>query len=224
MKLLVIEDDLKLLSLIAQQLRKVGFGVTAAANATEGLFQATEFTYDCIVLDVNLPDSDGFQLCQKLRQQQNITPILMMTARDSLQDKIRGLDLGADDYVLKPVDTAELIARIRALIRRSSKEPLPVITVGDLTIDPQTRRVQRAGEWIDLPTKEFAVLEFLARHSDEVVTRTMMMEHVWGDDFESFSNVIDVYIKNLRQKIDRGFKQKLIHTIRGGGYSLSNKR
>jgi len=224
MKLLIIEDDPNLLKLMARQLKRAGFGVTIAGNADDGLFQATEFTYDCILLDINLPDGNGFDLCQKLRQQHNSTPILIMTARDSLQDKVKGLNLGADDYVLKPVDLAELIARVRALIRRNSKEPLPVLTVSDLTIDPQTRRVVRAGQLIDLPTKEFAVLELLARHSDEVVTRTMMMEHVWGDDFESFSNVIDVYIKNLRQKIDQGFKKRLIHTIRGGGYSLSDQR
>ncbi len=224
MKLLIIEDDVQLSALVARQLKQAGFTATTALNATDGLFQATEINYDCIVLDLNLPDGDGFRLCQQLRQQHITTPILMMTARDSLQDKVAGLDLGADDYVIKPVNTVELIARIRALIRRSSKDPLPLISVGDLTIDPQARRVTRAGQMIDLPTKEFAVLEYLARHSDEVITRTMIMEHVWGDDFESFSNVVDVYIKNLRQKIDQGFTKKLIHTIRGGGYSLSDQR
>lgn len=176
------------------------------------------------MLDINLPDGNGFEICEKVRKQENTTPIIIMTARDAVSDKIKGLDLGADDYVLKPVDSLELIARVKALIRRNSKKPLPVLTIGDLEINTQTRRVIRAGTEIELPSKEFAVLELLARHSDEVVTRSMLMEHIWGSDFETFSNVVDVYIRNLRRKIDAGSQKKLIHTIRGGGYSLSDKR
>lgn len=224
MKILIIEDDHSLLENTQTQFMKAGFGVDAAATAEEGLSFLDVNEYDSIVLDINLPDGNGFEICEKVRKQENTTPIIIMTARDAVSDKIKGLDLGADDYVLKPVDSQELIARVKALIRRNSKKPLSVLTIGDLEIDTQTRRVVRAGTEIELPSKEFAVLELLARHSDEVVTRSMLMEHIWGSDFETFSNVVDVYIRNLRKKIDAGRQKKLIHTIRGGGYSLSDKR
>lgn len=224
MKILIIEDDRSLLENTQTQFIKLGFGVDAATTAEEGLSFLDVNEYDSIVLDINLPDGNGFEICEKIRKQENTTPIIIMTARDAVSDKIKGLDLGADDYVLKPVDSQELIARVKALIRRNSKKPLPVLNIGDLEIDTQTRRVVRAGAEIDLPSKEFAVLELLARHSDEVVTRSMLMEHIWGSDFETFSNVVDVYIRNLRKKIDAGSQKKLIHTIRGGGYSLSDKR
>lgn len=224
MKILIIEDDKDLLLNTQTQLEKAGFGVDAAATKEEAEYQLEVNRYDVLVLDVNLPDGNGFEICKHIRDKQDSTPIIIMTARDSLSDKLKGLDLGADDYVLKPVDSQELVARVKALIRRSSKTPLPMLIVGDLEIDPQTQRVKRAGQDISLPAKEFSVLEFLARHSDEVVTRTMLMEHVWGSDFETFSNVIDVYIRNLRRKVDREGQKKLLHTIRGGGYSLSDKR
>lgn len=224
MKILIIEDDRNLLENTQSQFAKAGFGVDIAATAEEGRILLDVNEYDSIVLDINLPDGNGFEICEKVREQENTTPIIIMTARDAVSDKIKGLDLGADDYVLKPVDSQELIARVKALIRRNSKKPLPVLTIGDLEIDTQTRRVVRAGTEIDLPSKEFAVLELLVRHSDEVVTRSMLMEHIWGSDFETFSNVVDVYIRNLRKKIDSGSQKKLIHTIRGGGYSLSDKR
>lgn len=224
MKILIIEDDLVLLNTTKDQLEKAGFGVDTASSAEDGLFQTEVNQYDAIVLDINLPDGNGFEICKKLREQHITTPILIMTARDGVDDRVKGLNLGADDYVLKPVDSQELIARVKALIRRNSKTPLPILKVSDLEINPQTQRVERAGKEIILPVKEFAVLELLARHSDEVVTRTMIMEHVWGSDFETFSNVVDVYIKNLRKKIDITGSKKLIHTIRGGGYSLSDKR
>jgi two-component system copper resistance phosphate regulon response regulator CusR len=224
MKILIVEDDRNLLDNTKAQLEKAGFGVDAVTTKDEAEYQLDVNHYDAVVLDINLPDGNGFEICQNIRSKQDATPIIIMTARDALSDKLKGLDLGADDYVLKPVDSQELIARVKALIRRSSKSPLPILTVGDLEVDPQTQRVTRAGQEISLPAKEFAVLEFLARHSDEVVTRTMLMEHVWGSDFETFSNVIDVYIRNLRRKIDSDGKKKLLHTIRGGGYSLSDKR
>lgn len=224
MKILIIEDDRSLLENTQTQFVKAGFGVDAADTADEGLSLLDVNEYDSIVLDINLPDGNGFEICEKVRKQENTTPIIIMTARDAVSDKIKGLDIGADDYVLKPVDSQELIARVKALIRRNSKKPLPVLNIGDLEIDTQTRRVVRAGVEIDLPSKEFAVLELLARHSDEVATRSMLMEHIWGSDFETFSNVVDVYIRNLRKKIDSGSQKKLIHTIRGGGYSLSDKR
>lgn len=224
MKILIIEDDQSLLENTQTQFIKAGFGVDTAATAEEGLSLLDVNEYDSIVLDINLPDGNGFEICEKARKQENTTPIIIMTARDAVSDKIKGLNLGADDYVLKPVDSQELIARVKALIRRNSKKPLSILSIDDLEIDTQTRRVTRSGAEIELPSKEFAVLELLARHSDEVVTRSMLMEHIWGSDFETFSNVVDVYIRNLRRKVDTEGKKKLIHTIRGGGYSLSDKR
>lgn len=223
MKVLLIEDDAQLAENTALTLKRSGFAVDTAGNAEDGLFQSREFDYDCIVLDINLPDGNGFEICRTLRLEHNTTPIIILTARDSVTDKVRGLDLGADEYVLKPIDGQELAARVRALVRRNSKEPLPLLTIGDLVVDPRSQRVTRGGKAVELPSKEFAVLEYLARHSDEVVTRTMLMEHVWGSDFETMSNVIDVYIRNLRRKIDKD-RKPLIHTIRGGGYCLSDKR
>jgi DNA-binding response OmpR family regulator len=224
MKILIIEDDKDLLHNTKTQFVKAGFGVDTAETKEEAEYQLDVNQYDALILDLNLPDGSGFEICQNIRAKQNTTPIIVMTARDSLNDKLKGLDVGADDYVLKPVDSQELIARVRALIRRSSKTPLPVLAIADLEIDFQARRIRRAGKNILLPAKEFSVLEFLAHHNDEVVTRTMLMEHVWGSDFETFSNVIDVYIRNLRRKIDGINQKKLLHTIRGGGYSLSDKR
>lgn len=221
MKILVVEDDRQLATHVKLQLEKETFAVDTAHTAEDGLFQASEFEYDCIILDLNLPDGNGFEVCEKLRKTGNQTPILMLTAREGLSDKITGLELGADEYVTKPIDSRELVARVRALIRRNSKDPSVHLSIGDLTIDPKSRRVKRGQLEIELPSKEYAVLEFLAHHSDEVVTRGMLMEHVWGSDFETFSNVVDVYIRNLRRKIDKNFNQKLIHTIRGGGYVLS---
>lgn len=226
MKILLIEDDLQLANQLTQQLTKATFAVDVYGSVEESLIQAIEFNqeYDCIVLDINLPDGNGFDFCSQLRKEKIITPIIMMTARDALTDKIKGLDLGADDYVTKPVDFIELLARIRAIIRRNSKDPSPIMKIGNLSIDPQTHRVKRGLNKIELSSKEFAILEFLSRHHDEVVTRTMIMEHAWGSDFETLSNVIDVYIKNLRKKIDAKNNKKLLHTIRGSGYSLSDKR
>lgn len=224
MKILIIEDDRSLLENTKTQFQKAGFGVDSAGTSEEGLSLLEINEYDSIVLDINLPDGNGFEVCEKVRKHENTTPIIIMTARDAVSDRIKGLNLGADDYVLKPVDSQELIARVKAQIRRNSKKPLPVLSIGDLEIDTQARRVVIAGVAIELPSKEFAVLELLARHSDEVVTRSMLMEHIWGSDFETFSNVVDVYIRNLRRKIDVMGRKKLIHTIRGGGYSLSEKR
>lgn len=226
MKILLVEDDQLLAHNLRKQLKKSSFAVDLASNLEEATFQAVEFhqEYDCLVLDINLPDGSGFDLCQRLRKKKITTPIIMMTARDTIPDKIKGLNLGADDYLTKPVDFTELLARIQAVIRRNSKDTLPVMQIGNLTLNPQTQQVTRDSRVINLSAKEFAVLEFLARHSDEVVTRTMIMEHVWGSDFETFSNVINVYIKNLRKKVDLKAERKLLHTIRGSGYSLSNKR
>jgi len=224
MKVLVVEDDRDLSQLLQKQLEKNHFAVDVVHNGEDGIFQASEIPYDCIILDINLPDIDGFTVCQTLRDQKIKIPILMLTARDAITDRVKGLNLGADDYVSKPVDTQELVARVRALIRRNNKEELPVLQIADLQINPQTREVSRGGIAISLNPKEYSVLEYLAFHYDEVVTRSMIMEHVWGSDFESLSNVVDVYIRYLRIKIDTRGLPPLIHTIRGGGYRLSGKK
>lgn len=226
MKIFILEDDKQLNQNLKLLFKRQGFAADTFLTFDDAWRQISEFwrEYDCIVLDVNLPDGNGFSFCEQLRQQQILTPVVIMTARQHVKDKIHGLNLGADDYVTKPIDFEELLARVRAVIRRNSKNPLPVFVIGDLKINPQTRRVTRNNKPIELTSKEFSILELMARHDDEVITRIMILEHVWGSDFETLSNVIDVYIKNLRTKIDRGHKQKLIHTIRGSGYRLSSKK
>lgn len=224
MKLLLIEDDIALASLVKKQLTSEGFAVDTVTTGDEGIFEAGTGAYDCIILDVNLPDKSGFDVCQQLRNQGTTTPIVMLTARNALEDRINGLNIGADDYIAKPVDSLELVARVRALIRRTSKQTSSVQQIGDLVIDTSKHMVTRNTETIELNPKEFAVLEYLAYHVDEVVTRTMIMEHVWGSDFETLSNVVDVYIRYLRAKIDKPGSKPLIHTIRGHGYVLSDQR
>lgn len=221
MNLLLVEDDKELLTSLSTQLQAHGFAVETAMTAEDGIFLGKEVQYDCIVLDIGLPDGNGFDVCKKLREQNTRAPILMLTARGDVRDRVEGLNVGADDYLAKPADILELVARIRALMRRNTGHPAPVIAIGDLTIRPNERTVYRANRFITLPSKEYAVLEYLAYHHNEVVTRTMLMEHVWGSDFETVSNVIDVYIRNLRRKIDNFGKKALIHTIRGGGYMIS---
>jgi len=222
MKVLMVEDDEILAKNLRDILQKEGFAVDVAVSKETGLVEAEVNEYDCLVLDINLPDGTGFDLLTKLRREGNKTPTIIVTARGQLEDKVKGLNLGADDYIPKPVDSAELIARIRALIRRSSNNPLPVICIGSLTIKPVEHTALIKEKKLDLTAKEFAVLEYLGAHSEQVITRTMLMEHIWGSDFETFSNVVDVYIRNLRRKLEKYTKSKLIKTIRGKGYILSN--
>ncbi|HKY73698.1 MAG TPA: response regulator transcription factor [Patescibacteria group bacterium] len=224
MNLLLVEDDKELLASLSTQLQSFGFVVERAMTAEDGVFLGKEVQYDCIVLDIGLPDGSGLDVCKKLREQHIHSPILMLTARGDVRDRVEGLNVGADDYLAKPADVHELVARIRALVRRNTGHPSPIIIIGDLTIRPNERAVSRSNRSITLPSKEYAVLEYLAYHHDEVVTRTMLMEHVWGSDFETVSNVVDVYIRNLRKKIDRPGKKSLIHTIRGGGYMISARK
>lgn len=226
MKLLLVEDDAKLSENISKYLKKNLFAVDQVFNLEDANFQIDQFAheYDLILLDINLPDGNGFNFCESIRKNDISIPVIMMTARSEVADKVKGLNLGADDYIAKPVDFSELLARVRALIRRNSKDPVPVLKVDTLTMNPQTQLVIRNNKTIVLSSREFSVLEYLMRHSNEVITRTMIMEHVWGSDFETFSNVIDVYIKNLRKKIDTKGEKKLLHTIRGSGYSLSDQR
>ncbi|NCN58374.1 DNA-binding response regulator [Candidatus Roizmanbacteria bacterium CG22_combo_CG10-13_8_21_14_all_38_20] len=222
MKVLIVEDDKTLAKNLRDILQKEGFAVDVAITKETGLVEAEVNEYDCLVLDINLPDGTGFDLLTKLRKEGNKAPTIIVTARGQLEDKVKGLNLGADDYIPKPVDSAELIARIRAVIRRSSNNPLPVIRVGSLTIKPAEHVAIINEKQLDLTAKEFAVLEYLGTHSGQVITRTMLMEHIWGSDFETFSNVVDVYIRNLRRKLEKYTKSKLIKTIRGKGYILGN--
>lgn len=222
MKLLIVEDDQTLAKNLKQVIQKDGFAVDTAISKETGLIEIEVNEYDCIVLDINLPDSSGFDLLESLRKTGNKTPTIIVTARGQVEDRIKGLNLGADDYVLKPVDSNELIARIRAVIRRNSPNVLPVITIGDLAVKPAEHLALVKDRALDLTAKEFAVLEYLAQHSGQAITRTMLMEHVWGSDFDTFSNVIDVYIRNLRRKLEKHTKSKLIKTIRGKGYVLGN--
>lgn len=220
MRILIIEDDKDLLDNIIEFFKKEKMVCEWATDGEDGEFRALEETFDAIILDINLPIKNGFDVLKSIRNKKIATPILMLTARDNVPDKIKGLDLGADDYLAKPFSLAELSARVRALIRRSSRNPLPKIIIDDLEIDTLKHSICRGGEKIKLASKEYAVLEFLARRKGEVVTRNMILDHIWGSDFETMSNVVDVYIRNLRRKIDKPGKRQLIHTIRGAGYIL----
>jgi two-component system, OmpR family, copper resistance phosphate regulon response regulator CusR len=218
MRILVVEDEKKAASFLQRGLQEESFVVDIASDGDDGLFLAQGHSYDLIVLDVLLPKRDGFQVLRELRRQSVRSRVLLLTARDSVADRVRGLDGGADDYLVKPFAFAEFLARVRALLRRGQDEIPSVWRKADLTLDTRSRRVERDGRRIDLTTKEYAVLEFLLRRQGEVVTRTLLAEEVWDMNFDSFSNVIDVTVYHLREKIDRGFNSRLIHTVRGAGY------
>ena len=220
MKVLIIEDDRTLAKNLKQVLVKAGFAVDTANTRENGLAETEINEYDCIVLDINLPDGRGFDLLADLRNTGNKTPVIIVTARGQVEDRIKGLNIGADDYVPKPVDSNELIARIRAVIRRNTQSALPVLTIGNLVVKPAQHTATAGKHVLDLTAKEFAVLEYLAQHNGQIITRAMLMEHVWGSDFETFSNVIDVYIRNLRRKLESHTPTGLIKTIRGKGYIL----
>jgi heavy metal response regulator len=220
MRVLVIEDETKMADFIKRGLEEEGIAVDIAADGDDGLFRARAGSYDLIILDITLPLMDGLEVCRRLRQDRVTTPILLLTARDSVEMKVRGLDSGADDYLTKPFAFAELLARMRALRRRNHTEISMRLEVSDLVLDPLTRRVTRANRPIQLTSKEFALLECFMRHPDQVLSRTVLAEKVWDESFDTFTNVIDVYINYLRNKIDRDFSPKLIHTVRGTGYVL----
>lgn len=217
---MLVEDDVRISNFVAKGLRESSYAVDSAADGEEALFQASINDYDIIILDVMIPKKDGFAVCGELRDSGAKTPILMLTARDAIDDRISGLDYGADDYLVKPFDFKELLARIRALLRRKGEFRPPKIVVADLRIDTAAQRVWRGGQEIQLTTKEYALLEFLARQQNKVVGRAEIAEHVWDENFDVFSNLIEVYIRRLRLKIDEGFASRLIHTRRGAGYIL----
>ena len=220
MRLLIVDDDTKLSGLIRRGLEREGFAVDVVANGEDAVPRAEATDYDAIVLDVMLPGIDGFEVCRRLREASVWSPILMLTARDSVRDRVAGLDRGADDYLTKPFSYAELLARLRALFRRGSGERPTRITVGDLALDPATRQVWRGDAEIELSAKEFAVLETFMRRPGEVLSRFQLLEHAWDYDYENRSNVVDAYIRFLRKKIDRPFGVESIETVRGAGYRL----
>ena len=221
MRVLVVEDEQRIADFIRKGLSEQGYAVDIAYDGDEALHWVDVAEFDVIVLDVMLPVRDGIEVCRTLRERGLRTPILMLTARDAIEDRVRGLDSGADDYLVKPFAFAELMARLRALTRREPAAKGTVLQVGDLGLDTSTREVSREGEHVELTTKEYALLEYLMRHPNQVLTRTMIAEHVWNYDFDNATNVIDVHIRNLRRKIDDPFPTKLIHTVRGAGYRIS---
>jgi two-component system, OmpR family, response regulator len=223
MRLLVVEDEVKMAGLLKRALEEEGYAVDVTGSGEEALWLGTENPYDAIVLDLMLPDVDGFAVCRGLRERGRWTPVLMLTARDAVQDRVAGLDAGADDYLTKPFSLAELLARLRALIRRGATERPSVLRVGDLSLDPAARSVARDGHAIELTSKEYALLEFFMRHPGEVLTRTRLIEHVWDFAYEGDSNVVDVYVRYLRNKVDRPFGRDSIETVRGSGYRLRSE-
>ncbi len=219
-RVLVVEDDRKLASVIRQGLKEQGFSVDVCGDGRSGLGAALSTEYDALLLDVMLPGQDGFEVLRELRRRGSRVPVLVLTARSSVEDRVHGLDLGADDYLPKPFDFNELLARLRAITRRPAVEPQTTLKVADLVLDPARHVVTRAGRVIELTAKEFALLELLLRRQELIVTRSMILDHVWNTDYDGGSNIVEVYINYLRRKIDQDFEPKLIHTIRGSGYVL----
>jgi len=222
-RILVVEDQQKVAQFIVRGLREERFAVDHASTGTEGLSMARVGEYDALILDIMLPGKNGFEVVSELRAASVTTPVLMLTAKVRVEDRVRGLDAGADDYLVKPFAFAELLARVRALIRRHERDvPAPMV-VGDLTLDPIGHGVTRGGQRVELTAKEYSVLEFLMRNRGRVVTRTSMVEHVWDMHFDSDTNLVDVYIRHLRAKLDDPFPAKLIHTVRGVGYVIKEQ-
>ena len=223
MRILLVEDEAKVASFIRRALEEESYAVDVCADGMQGLAfarEAKEGCYDLIILDLMLPGLPGLEILKVLRKEQITAPVLILTARSQVDQKVKGLDAGADDYLTKPFAIEELLARVRALLRRGSGEAAGVLQVEDLILNPSTRDVTRGGRRIELTSKEYALLEYLMRNVGRVLTRPMIAEHVWNLDFDTFTNVIDVYVNYLRNKIDRGWDRKLIHTVRGTGYVL----
>ncbi len=223
MRILIVEDEQAIATFILQGLTEAGYAVDLASEGAEALHWIAIAEYDLIVLDLMLPDTDGISLCDQIRKHGLHTPVLMVTARDTVDDRVAGLDSGADDYLIKPFAFAELLARIRALLRREPVFKGRVLQIADLTLDTVSRTVRRANQIITLTTKEYSLLEFLMRHPNQTLTRTAIGEHVWNYDFDNVSNLIDVHIFGLRRKIDDLHEIKLLHTVRGVGYRLGTE-
>jgi len=221
MRILVVEDEKGLAAGLRRGLEAEGFAVDVARNGTDGLWMARELGYDAILLDILLPGTNGYLVCEALRRDGVWTPILMLTAKDGDWDQVEALDTGADDYLTKPFSYPVLLARLRALVRRGSRARPTVLEAGDLRLDPAARRAWRAGVEIELTSRELSVLEFLLRHRGEVVSKRQILDHVWDDDFEGDPNIVEVYVRHLRNKLDRPFGRESIATLRGSGYRLS---
>jgi two-component system OmpR family response regulator len=220
MRVLIVEDEAKMAAVIRRALTEDGLAADVAPQGEDALWMAGATEYDAIVLDIRLPGIDGFEVCARLRADGVQAPVLMLTARDAVDDRVRGLDTGADDYLVKPFSLAELAARLRALARRGPVARAPVLEVGDLRLDPAARRVWRGRAEIALSAREFALLETLMRHPGQVLDRLQLLDHAWSGEYENRSNVIDVYIRYLREKVDRPFGVESIETVRGAGYRL----
>ncbi|WP_019907869.1 MULTISPECIES: response regulator transcription factor [Thermoanaerobacter] len=224
MRILIVDDEENLVNALYKALKEEGYSVDIAQDGLEGLEYAKMNVYDVIILDIMLPGMDGIKILENLRNEGINTPVLMLTAKDATEDKVKGLDTGADDYMTKPFELCELMARIRALLRREAPTKSPILKVADLELNTLTRQVKRGDKEITLTSKEFALLEYMMRNAGRVLTRTQIADHIWDYEFDGFSNIIDVYIRYLRKKIDDDFENKLIHTIRGSGYCLKESK
>ncbi len=224
MRVLVVEDEKQVLNFVKKGFKEHGFSVDTATDGREGFFLATGESYDCIVLDIMLPKLDGYEMIQQLRKKEIKTPVIFLTAKDTVEDKVKGLELGGDDYLVKPFSFSELLARVRALMRRGKEEKKAYYQEGNLVLDIAKRVVKRGKNIVELTPTEFTLLQYLLERKGEVVTRTMISENVWGYDFDSMTNVIDVHMTNLRKKIDTKGEKPLIHTLRGVGYVLEEKK
>jgi heavy metal response regulator len=222
MRILVVEDEKRIADFIARGLKEEHYAVDVAYDGEEGLYLAEINTYDLMIFDIMLPIHDGVEMCRKLRQKKINTPILMLTARAAVKDKVTGLNAGADDYLTKPFSFEELLARVKVLLRRPTANKTSVVKIADLELNQLNHEVKRTGKMIILTSKEFSLLEYFMLNTGQVISRSMISEHVWNEQFDSMTNVIDVHIRNLRNKIDEGFKKKLIQTLRGSGYMLKN--
>lgn len=223
MRILVVEDEKKVASFIKKGLEEENYAVDIAYDGEEGLVLADINEYDLILLDIMLPKLDGIEVLRRIRGNGSGVPILMLTAKDAVEDIVSGLDSGSDDYLTKPFSFAELLARVRALLRRKTKEKTDLLTIDDLILSTSTHRVKRGGREIELTAKEYALLEYFMRNPNRILTRTLITEHVWDYHFDPSTNVVDVYVNYLRKKIDQGFEKKLIHTIRGSGYMIKDE-
>lgn len=220
MRILIAEDERLLRNIIEKRLKENGYSIDACRDGEEASDYLAVGQYDCIILDIMMPKKDGLQVLRDIRSAGNQTPVILLTARDSISDRVTGLDAGADDYLIKPFSAEELLARVRAMLRRQSENKTVVLKIADLEMDTVARRVTRQNTVIDLTAKEYALLEYFLHNQGHILTRTQIIEHIWNFDFDCDSNIVDVYVRYLRRKIDRNFEPKLIHTIRGSGYVM----
>ena len=223
MRILIVEDEIDLQNILVKRLSLENYSVDACDNGNDAIHYIRMTSYDLVILDIMLPGANGLQVLQTIRAEHNSTPVLLLTAKDAIEDRVAGLDLGADDYLVKPFAFDELLARMRVLTRRQIGSTTNLYQIDDLIVDSNKQKVSRAGNLIELSSKEFAILEYMIRNKDVVLTRDKIEQHVWNYDYEGGSNIIDVYIRYLRKKIDSGYETKLIHTIRGAGYVLRVK-